>query len=805
MAFKMTKKIGRFEVIRELGRGAQSVVYLAFDPQLEREVAVKTLHFSQPDPQQNAALLAEARMVSKLRHAGIVPIYEAGEEDGDIFLVFEYVPGENLGLHLRRQGALPAVKGATLMVSILEAVAHAHSHGLIHRDLKPSNILMDESGAPRVMDFGIATHVAGGSTGQQELSGTPAYMAPEYISSRVISAQTDVFAAGLILFEMLSGRRAIQGENLHQIMNQIANESVRLPGDGSVTIDDRLGDILMKATARLPENRYSTVAQFLQALEGYLAPEGEDNGQGSHLQSTVDFLLRRLRHKGDFPALSESVGAINKIASSETESVARLSSSILKDFSLTNKILRLVNSAHFRQAGGGNISTVSRAVIVLGFDAVRNITVTVLLFEHLQNKSNANQLKEEFLRANMAALLARGIASKQQNMEQEQPFICAMFHNLGRLLSQYYLPEESEEIRKLVAQKEVPEAVAALQVLGVNFEDLGIGIARSWGFPGLIVNSMRRLPSGPVRKPLTPDDRMQVLSAFSNEICNVLLSASVEGLEKELRKVSSRFGASLALSEQELKQTIETAVEEIREFARIIRVNLQQTQFGRQLKRLGIAGIAAPAEESAAGDDAGDSSLGEAVLGGDNLLGLDTGSFGEEGRKSADAQEILTAGIQDISNSLVEGFKLNDILRIILETMYRAMGFKRVILCIKDARHNVMQGRFGFGPESTELARQFRFTLSFTPDIFHAATSKGVDILISDVDDPKIASRIPDWYRKLLASKTFVVLPLNIKTNPVALIYADRDEAGGIEISEKELSLLRTLRNQAVLAIKQVN
>lgn len=787
-------------MIRELGRGAQSIVYLAFDPQLEREVAVKTLHFSQPDPQQNAALLAEARMVSKLRHPGIVPIYEAGEADGDVFLVFEYVPGENLALHLRRHGALPVAQAASLMRAILAAIAHAHAHGIIHRDLKPSNILMDESGVPRVMDFGIATHAATAGADAERFTGTPAYMAPEYIAQRVISAQTDIFAAGLILFEMLTGRRAIQGDNLPQILSQIVHENIALP-DGR--FDDRIGDILLKATARLPEQRYQSASQFLQALDAYLQPEEEGAASGAH-QSTVDFLLRRLRHKGDFPALSESVSAINKITSSETESIAKLSSSILKDFSLTNKILRLVNSAHFRQAGGGNISTVSRAVIVLGFDAVRNIAVTVLLFEHLQNKANARQLQEEFLRANMAGLLAKGVAQHQQGRgEQEQPFICAMFHNLGRLLAQYYLAEESEEIRKLMLQKELSEEAAALQVLGVSFEELGIGIARSWGFPSLIVNSMRRLPAGTVRKPATLEERMQVLSAFANALCEVLATAPAEARDKALLKVSSRFAASVPLSEAALKDTIATAVDEINEFARIVRINLAQTQFGRQLRKLGSAtGLAETTETGVAAAD--DDALDVARLGADNPLEFDTGNFGTEGQKAADAQAILAAGIQDISNSLVEGFKLNDILRIILETMYRAMGFKRVLLCIKDARHNVMQGRFGFGPEATELAKQFRFTLNFTPDIFHAATSKGVDILISDIDDPKIASRIPDWYRKLVPSKTFVVLPLNIKNSPVALIYADRDEAGSIEISEKELSLLRTLRNQAVLAIKQV-
>ena len=131
------------------------------------------------------------------------------------------------------------------------------------------------------------------------------------------------------------------------------------------------------------------------------------------------------------------------------------------------------------------------------------------------------------------------------------------------------------------------------------------------------------------------------------------------------------------------------------------------------------------------------------------------------------------------------------------------MGFNRVLLCIRDARTNTMQGRFGFGPEVAELAKKFRFPLSFTPDIFHVATSKSADILISDVNDPKIADRIPAWFRESVPAQTFVLLPLTIKQKPVALIYADKTLAGEIVISEKELSLLRTLRNQAVLAIKQ--
>ena len=120
----MTQHLGKFEIRRELGRGAQSVVYLAFDPGLKREVAIKTLHFSRPDPAQNRYLLGEAQTVSQLRHANIVPIFEAGEEEGDLYLVFEYVPGKSLAQHLADGGALTPVRAVTLMTGILDALAH---------------------------------------------------------------------------------------------------------------------------------------------------------------------------------------------------------------------------------------------------------------------------------------------------------------------------------------------------------------------------------------------------------------------------------------------------------------------------------------------------------------------------------------------------------------------------------------------------------------------------------------------------------------------------------------------------------
>ena len=803
----MSRKVGRFEIVRELGRGAQSVVYLARDPHLQRQVAIKTLHFARPDAQQNSQLLAEARMVSQLRHPNIVPIFEAAEEQGDLYLVFQLVPGRNLAEHLQITGALPPARAIPIMLAILDAVAHAHAAGIIHRDLKPSNILIDDDGVARVMDFGIAARAEARSTDGGQLTGTPAYMAPEYISERRSSERSDIFAAGLVLYELLAGRRALAGGDVQQAMRRIVSEDIRLPAETIGLLDERLVHLVHRALERDPANRYESAAQMREALDEHLHPPPVGEASDAR-QSTIDFLLRRMRHKSDFPALSESVSAINRITAAENQSVSQLANTILKDFSLTNKILRMVNSAYYQQAGGGNISTVSRAVVVLGLDAVRSMAITVLLLDHLQNTDNADQLKDEFLRANLAGVLARDIGSRVAGRpESEEAFICSMFHNLGRLLSQYYFPEESAEIRRVLLQRNCSEDAAAQQVLGISFADLGMAIAQTWGFPRQIVNSMRRLPVGSVRRPLGSEDRLRVLAALSNELCGVIAESASEQQPKELRRIASRFADAIALDEKELRQAVDRSLAQVADFARSIRLNLQQTRFGRQLKAWGASQASPLVPPPPVDDGLGDSALPELAAvpaAADAVAEAAAVVAGTAGSNDGVARTAtLLAGIQDVSNALVSDCRLNDVLRITLETMYRAMGFRRVILCVRDQRSNSMVGRFGFGPDVVEVAKRFRFSLVFSPDIFHAALANGVDILISDTSDPKIAARIPDWFRKAVAAETFVVLPLCIKRSAVAMIYADRPRAGEISISGQELSLLRTLRNQAVLAIKQ--
>ena len=795
----MEKSLGRFEIQRELGRGSQSVVYLAWDEQLQREVAIKTLHFSRPDAQRNAALLEEARAVSRLRHPNLVPLFDVGEEDGNPYLVFEYVEGSNLAELLAREGRFNAARTADLMRQVFDALAIAHASGIIHRDLKPSNILMDAQGRPRVMDFGIAARMDADASAKESsgLSGTLNYLAPEYVESRRVDARSDVYAAGLVTIEMLSGKPPISGDTPAAVVFQILNGTIALPTTGN--IDQKLASIILKACARDPEVRTESAAQVKAQLDEYLGAAATPivySGAGdSKKVDTLEFLLRRMRHKADFPALSESVAAINKLTRTDRESLNKLSNTILKDYGLTNKILRMVNSVGYRSANGSGISTISRAIIVLGFDALRNIAISVLLFDHLQDRGGVREMKEAFLRANLAATLARNVGKLSMPREAEEAYVCALFHNLGQILSQFYFPEEADEIRRIIVQKGYSDEMASTQILGISFSELGMGVARHWDFPASIIHSLLPLSSSAVRKPATQEEALRVLSGFAGEICSMIASAPKEKQREAIAVVRQRFVAALTFTDEQLNDIIEKSYREVMETAQVLGVNLTQSPFAKQIKTW----IGPPTGRTMAVEE-------DALEG--TMLGLRSrpeAALGEDGGNdlSTMAQSILSAGIQDISNALVDNFSLIDILRITLETMYRAMGFQRVLLCLKDQKSGNMVGRFGFGLDANDLARKFSFSLNDAPNVFQTVARKGLDIIISDVADPKIVDRIPAWYHKLISARTFVLFPMIIKDNPVALIYCDRENAGSIVIAEKELTSLKTLRNLALLAIKQ--
>ncbi len=803
--------LGRFRLIRMLGEGAQATVWLAHDARLERDVAVKLMrsgaeHAEGRDKADAGPTqwLHEARSVARLTHPHIVPVFEADVHEGRPYIVFEYVAGPTLAQLLReRKAPLPVRDAIAMMIGVLDAVQAAHAAGLVHRDLKPSNILVDADGRARVMDFGIAARSANrlpGAPATHRIVGTPGYISPEAARGEPPTPAMDIYAAGLVLAEILNGGALIRERDPQRALERAVNEDIALPDSMPIEVDDALRAILLRAVARNAAQRTASAAAMREALHAWnlpsLAPAVAAGGSG-----TLDFLLRKMRHKSDFPALSDAVVRIQRVASSESESLGNLSAEILKDVALTNKLLRLVNTAHYAQAGAGSISTVSRAVALIGFAGIRNLALGLVLLEHMQDKAHANQLKAEFLRSQLAGALASRLCGRPAG--GEEAFIGALLQNLGRLLTQFYFPEEASQVEKVIAADaaRVGEEAAAIQVLGISYEDLGLGVARSWGLPDALQRCMRKPRGEPPRSMLVhASDRMRWIAAAANEIAATLLQTEPDQAEARVNVVVQRFCGVLGIPARQMHASAADARNDLTQMAAAMGLAVQPGSAAHRLlaPRAGADPAAAFAPTLAAparSGPAGHATPGEADI------ALELGAVVAD--SPASAAELMTAGIQEITNAMVESFKLNDVLRMVLETMLRALRLGRIVFCLRDPKTNVLAGRFGLGAGADDVVRHFQAELKSDADLFAAVFHKSADTLITDASAPRIAKRLPAWYLQHVNAPAFLLLPLSLKGAPFALIYADKAQAGGFDLGEKDLSLLRTLRNQAVMAFRQ--
>lgn len=256
---------GRYKLVAPLGEGGMATVYRARDLRLNREVAVKMLR---EELTQDTGFLArferEAQIVASLAHPNIVPVYDVGEEEGTHYIVMEFVRGRTLRDAIDAGGPLEAPRAAGILERVLDALAYAHSQGLIHRDIKPHNILLAPDGTPRLADFGIAHLVDGSTTRTAAILGSAHYLSPEQSRGDEATIQSDIYACGVVLYEMLAGHPPFEGPNALSIAHQHLHESPpHLPGAAR-----GLAQIVSKALAKNPADRFPDALAFSAALAG---------------------------------------------------------------------------------------------------------------------------------------------------------------------------------------------------------------------------------------------------------------------------------------------------------------------------------------------------------------------------------------------------------------------------------------------------------------------------------------------------------------------------------------------------------
>jgi serine/threonine protein kinase len=276
------RAIGRYEIVRMLGRGGNGTVYLTYDPVLDRDVAVKLITGSFDDAAAQARLELEARAAGRLRHANIVTIFDAGDHEGTPYIAMEYVPGETLRSVIRRKAELPLPRRIEIIEGACTGLAHAHRAGVVHLDVKPDNLILDETGIVKVLDFGIARVLRSEMPVTNHHVGTLRYMSPEQVSGEPLDRRSDVFSLGCSCFELVAYAPAYSGST-HEMISRIAEGPVPRLLDVVPEVDPRLDAIVARAMALQPADRFEDLDQLRTELE-QLRRE-MDPGTGVHLRS----------------------------------------------------------------------------------------------------------------------------------------------------------------------------------------------------------------------------------------------------------------------------------------------------------------------------------------------------------------------------------------------------------------------------------------------------------------------------------------------------------------------------------------
>lgn len=266
--------LGRYRIEKELGRGAMGVVYLGFDPKISRKVAIKTLHYNQFEASELPAVkerfFREAAAAGKLRHPNIVTIYDAGEEPDLAYIAMDYVQGDSLSAHIRKDQLLDVELVYYIMALVSDAVSDANSQGIIHRDIKPSNILYDsKTNEVKVADFGIARILDGSATRTKtgDLVGSPLYMSPEQIKGDHVGPQSDIFSLGVTFYQLLTGELPFKGDSLANLSYQIIQCKYRPVDEVRPGLPASAQRIIAKALNKSPANRFQSAAEMHDVIQ----------------------------------------------------------------------------------------------------------------------------------------------------------------------------------------------------------------------------------------------------------------------------------------------------------------------------------------------------------------------------------------------------------------------------------------------------------------------------------------------------------------------------------------------------------
>lgn len=473
-------------------------------------------------------------------------------------------------------------------------------------------------------------------------------------------------------------------------------------------------------------------------------------------EATLSLLWERVRKQGDMPGFTKAVSAILGAMRGEEDQEFSMTRTVLSDPVLTQRVLRLANSGMYA-AFGQRISTVSKAVLVLGTEAIGHLALGLKLMEELSTSATDPSLAHvEMEKAVLAGMVAQQVAASAAADDPEEAVVCSMLHTLGRMMVTYYLPECWSALQAHGGPG--CEDAASGAVLGLTMEDLGRAAAEQWGLPRKLISSMRRVEPAERGQALEHDDWLAALSTMSAQCADSLWHDDAAGAVS-VRALASSYSGMLGIAPEGILGAIERA----REIA---------------ANDLSIAPLARPAEKRARALEAT--------------------------RLRAEGNKVLLAGVTDMRDVLATASP-SQMMSMALETVYQGLSFSRTVAFLRNRRDKKYFAKMGFGDGVPDLLGHMVFDDSYEPNVFHASLSSDRVIFIENAQDPKFAAKLPAWWTESLAgARSFVVLPLCSSGQPMGFIYGDWDPSfSTISLNQTEFALLNDLRMLMVKSVER--
>jgi len=491
-------------------------------------------------------------------------------------------------------------------------------------------------------------------------------------------------------------------------------------------------------------------------------------------------LMNKVCGDEDMFALGTSVARVVQMASSDDQGTHDLAYYVLSDVALTQRILRLSNTVQYRTASGTNVTTISRAISLLGFDNVKTTALAMLLVDTLSNGDHANSVRVELETALCASLVGRALSRHSPFQGVEEASIGALFKNLGPLLVASHEHDRYREINQLIAGGKHTPGQASQLILGCSYDALAEAVLGEWKIPDVIVRCLSALPNGVLKPAASRGEWMRLAASLALDVALLMGRAVAPCKTPEARALLLRYGAALGLDEAKLDELFSTV----------------QADMAALLESMNLEPARRPEPEPEHG-------LPNVLL----LATMDSGDDQPAGAypsgKPYNASELLLAGVQDVTQMRASGQgKVNEVILAVLETLYSSMGFRFATVCLRDARTGQYRARLSFGADDARLRAGFTFPATSARDLFHLAMENDADLMIADAASAKIRDLLPAWHRALLPdAASFIVLPLVVNKVQLGLFYADRIKPAPEGVAPDETALIKALKGQVLVAL----